>query len=256
VRQPRADPGGQRPAGGGVGEPEHGVPLAGEALVELDHRPPQRRVAGLELGERAGEVPLVGQVLEPVRDGDPGLAQQLPAAALGAEVEQGRVAAEDRHAQPHGEGAFEGGHGEARHARRPRVRDRLADPGEQARPRQDLGAQGLRRRVVAAEQGEAPAGVLVRHAGQQVEVVVDDRLGDRLAGDVDQAGARLPQQEQHAEQALLVVVHPGDLGQHVLVDAQARDDDHRAGRVGSGEGAAEQLRQSCLEALEGLALLR
>src|SRR3954452_204826 len=72
---------------------------------------------------------------------------------------------------------------------RARVADRLADAGEEAWSGQDLGAQRLRARVVAAEQAEPAAGVPVGYPGQQVQVVVDDRPSDRLAGDVDQPRA-------------------------------------------------------------------
>jgi hypothetical protein len=69
---------------------------------------------------------------------------------------------------------------------------------EEARPGQDLGAEGLRGGVVAAEEVEPAAGVAVGDAGQEVEVVVDDRPGDGLAGEVDQAGAGGAEEEEHA----------------------------------------------------------
>ena len=70
-----------------------------------------------------------------------------------------------------------------------------------------------------------------RNAGQQVQVVVDDRFRNRGAGDEDDLGARHAQQEQEAQHALFVMVRAVDARQHVGVEIEARHDDHGARRV-------------------------
>jgi E-phenylitaconyl-CoA hydratase len=94
------------------------------------------------------------------------------------------------------------------------------------------------------------------HALQELQVVVDDRRGDRRAGDVDDARARQAQQHQHAQQALLVVRQASDLGHDVRVEAEARHahDGARLARI--GEHALKQRLQARLQAREGLELLR
>ena len=136
-------------------------------------------------------------------------------------MEQGRVAAEDRHTECHGQALFQRRHGEARHAGCVWFLDSLADAPNETRPGQDLRTQRLRRRVVAAEEAQTTPGMLIGDSGQQVQVVVDDRLSDWLAGDIDQASTREAQEQQHAEHALLVVVDARDLGHDLLIEAEA-----------------------------------
>jgi hypothetical protein len=63
------------------------------------------------------------------------------------------------------------------------------------------------------------------HAGQKPEIIVDGGRKDGLRGDVDHAGARLAQQEQKEQKALLVSLHLGALA--VELDALRWDDDDR-----------------------------
>ena len=89
------------------------------------------------------------------------------------------------------------------------------------------------------------------NAGQKMEVVVDDALGDRRAGDVDHATARHAKPKQQAEHALLVVVDAGDPHQHVAVEGQARNHQNGARQAIARENSAELVRQPVLQTLEG-----
>ena len=62
-------------------------------------------------------------------------------------------------------------------------------------------------------------------AGQQRQVVVHDRLAHRTPGHVDHLQARLAEQEQQEQQALLIRLHhsPGVAGRR----CDRRDDDDR-----------------------------
>ena len=66
-----------------------------------------------------------------------------------------------------------------------------------------------------------------------MQIVVDDRIGDRRAGDVNDACARETEQEKKAKQPLLVVMDARDPGHHLAVEGDARDDDDgaRRGRI-------------------------
>ncbi len=235
MRQAFRHPGPQRPARRRSGEVEDRVALAGKALVKLDHRPPQTRIAPLELRQGVGDGGLVGEVLEARGHGDAGLAEDLAAAALGAEPGEVGVAAIDRNAQPDRERAFRWRNGKAAQMRRGRVRDQVAQALDQAWPLEDLLGQRAARAVVAGEQMQPGAGVGVRHPGEQAQIVVDRRLGDRLAGDEDEAGARQAQQEEHAEHALLVMVHAGDPRHDLGIEAEARQHDDGARCPGVGD---------------------
>jgi hypothetical protein len=63
------------------------------------------------------------------------------------------IAAIDRDAEPHGQGAFERRYVEARHMRCRGLRNRIAESGAQSRSRQDLGRQ----RFVGASHASASA---------------------------------------------------------------------------------------------------
>ena len=86
-----------------------------------------------------------------------------------------------------------------------------------------------------------------RHAGQQVQVVVDDGGREALARDVDHVGARKTQQHQQAEQALFVMGRADQLLQFFKIEGETRDDDDRLWGVSIEERAREQLRQTTLQ---------
>jgi hypothetical protein len=131
-----------------------------------------------------------------------------------------------------------------------RVADGGADALEQARPRQDLGGQRLRPRIVAGQEREPVARMPGRDTRQQVQVIVDDGVGDRLARQIDDARPWQAQQEQQAEHALFVVVGARDLRQHLRVERQAGQDDDGAGRPRIREHVAKDRRQPCLQLSE------
>jgi hypothetical protein len=105
--------------------------------------------------------------------------------------------------------------------RRAGIGDGRPDAFYQAWPFEDLLRQRHIGGVVTAQERQPPAGVAERHAGEEVQEVVDDRRRDGLARDEDQVGAGHAQQHQHAQQPLLVVVHARDLGQLLRVEREA-----------------------------------
>ena len=131
------------------------------------------------------------------------------------------------------------------------IPDRFADSLDQPRARQDLRHQRDRRGVMAREQRQALAGMLGRNAGEQMQIIVDDRLGDRLTGDIDHTGPRVSQQEQKAQHTLFVMMRAGDLGEDLLIEGQARQDQHAARCQGVGEHRFEDLRELGLQSTEG-----
>ena len=63
------------------------------------------------------------------------------------------------------------------------------------------------------------------HAGEQPEVVLDDRFGYRLRGHVDHPQPRLTEQQQEEQGAFLHRLHDGAAGRGGALDADRRDDD-------------------------------
>ncbi len=82
----------------------------------------------------------------------------------------------------------------------------LASQFVQSKTGENLGGERLLARVAAVQQDQPLAGVRRRHAGEQVQEVVDHDGIELLAGDEDHAGARPAQQHEHVEHALFVVV--------------------------------------------------
>ena len=91
------------------------VAFSGEALVELDHS--ASHVGLLELKDRQGLCHLGrgAKSLKTIGEVDAGLAEDLPTAALGAEVIECRIVGVQRDAEPHGQGALQRGGVEAGH---------------------------------------------------------------------------------------------------------------------------------------------
>ncbi len=85
-------------AAGCVAEVQHGVALAGETFIELDHHAPERGLTTLEPRDGLGDVPRVAQSLLAIRYLHAGLAEQPPAAGLRTERHEQRVAGVQRHA--------------------------------------------------------------------------------------------------------------------------------------------------------------
>ena len=171
-------------------EIEHRVAFAREAFIQLHDRPLQPRQAPLQRGKRLRHVLGIAQVLRSIRQFDPRLPKDLPRTTLRAELNQIRVASIERNVERKRQPALERRHVEARHVRPRGIGDRLPDPLEQPRPCEQLLAQRHRGAVVAAEQLQAPPRMLRGNAGQHVQVIVDDRLGNRLARQEDHLGSR------------------------------------------------------------------
>ena len=251
-RQALPDPAAQVGAAEVVGavEIEEGVALAGEAVVELHHGPAATRIGLPERGEGTDDVLPVPEVLVALREEDAGLAEDLAAAGLGAEVGEGGVAGVQGNAQLHGEGALVGAAVEADEVRERSVGNRRPNALDQPRPGENLGGERLLARVAAVQEDQPLAGVRRRHAGEEVQEVVDHDGIELLAGDEDHAGARPAQQHEHVEHALFVVVHPLDLGQLLGIEAEAGHHHHRLLLRAAGSDLPEQVGQAGLELCE------
>src|ERR687897_1263453 len=138
---------------------EDGVPLTRETLIQLYGRPSQPWLAALELDDGLDHVVPVAQVLEPIRQLDPGLPERLAATALGPEVVELRVIAVERDAKPNGETPFQRRAVEAGHVRRLRVCYRRAYPLHQTWTVEYLLCQRRVGGVVAGEERQPAAGV-------------------------------------------------------------------------------------------------
>ena len=213
-----------------LGIAEKGVALAGEAVVQLDHRALDPRPALAQLDERALHVVFGAQVLQALGHRDARLAEDLAAARLRAQVDEVRVHAVQGDAEEDGQLALQGRgveHGEVGAAV---IDDAVPDPLQEARPLQDLLGEGARRRVVRAEQGEAGPRVAGRDPGQELEVVLQDHRVHGLRGDVHHAGARVAQADEQEQQPLLVERRAGQAAQLRLVEGQGGND-HRGVRL-------------------------
>ncbi len=136
-----------------------------------------------------------------------------------------------------------------------RVRNRAADALEQPRSLQNLLRERHGGGIVTAQQREPLTRVAERYAREEVQVVVHDRRGDRLARHVDQVGARPAQQHQQAQQPLLVMAHAADLRQLLGVKGEARNNHDGLEGARIRECPAEQRRQPSLQLLEAPTLL-
>jgi hypothetical protein len=79
------------------------------------------------------------------------------------------------------------------------IRDEGADLGQDPRAFEELVGQRARRAVVRGDEVQARAGMPRDDPRKQREVVLDDALRDRPAGDVDDLQARVAQEQQQEE---------------------------------------------------------
>ena len=112
---------------------------------------------------------------------------------------------------------------------------------EQARPFEDLARQRNKGGVIARDEGKATAGMEAGDPRQKMEVVIDDGFGDGRAGDVNYSCSRQPEKKQKAQHSLLVVMGAGHFGEHLLIEAQARNDEDRSRPAGIAEYLAVRL---------------
>ena len=109
---------------------------------------------------------------------------------------------------------------------------------------------GARAAVEAGEQRQPRARMSGRHARKKMQVIVDDRVGDRLACEIHDARSRHAQQHQQAQHPLFVMMDARDLGEHVGIQAEAGKHDDGARRGGVGKDLAEHPGQRLLEPRE------
>ena len=104
-----------------------------------------------------------------------------------------RVARIKRYPESHGERPFGRCRDEAGHVCETIVRYRPANVLDETRPAEDLLRERPARAVITTQESEAAARVTERNAGKQVEVVLDHRVRNRLARDIDDIRAWLPE---------------------------------------------------------------
>ena len=190
---------------------DDGVALAGEPLVELHHRPAEAGAHPLQLAQGPLHLLLGAEILEARRERHPGLAEHLAAAGLGAVVAEARVEAVHRDAEQHRELPLQWRAVEHGQVGAARIEDRGADALHEPRPLEDLLGERTGRAVVRREDGEAGPRVARGHAGEELEVVLQQHRVHRLRGDVDHPGARVAQPDEQEEQPLLVERGSGEL---------------------------------------------
>ena len=134
----------------------------------------------------------------------PALGEEAAAARLGAEREEFRIRAVHGDAEREREVSLELRRVVRDEVSAIRIGNQLANASQDSRSLEQLLGQRLQRAVERRDEVEALARVRRDHARQQVEVVVDDAGADGLRGHVDEPGARLAQQEQQEQEALLV----------------------------------------------------
>ena len=230
--------------------PEDRVALAREAVVELHDGLSERRVPALEVDEGGLEVRVVAQVLVALGTRDARLAEDLPAAGLRAERDEGRVDAVQRDAEEDGEPSFQGSRVEDREVRPGAVRDPRADPLDETGPLEDLLGEGTGRRVVRAEEREPAARVARGDSDEELEVVLEDERVDGLRRHEDDPRARVAQPDQEEQEALLVEARAVELRELGLIERQGRDDDRGVRRLVPPRDRVPDLEESGFEPLE------
>ena len=228
-------------------EVEHGIALAGEALVELHDRAPERRPAELQRGQRLDNVAGVAKALRAVGETDAGGPKHATRAALAPQSDQCRVAGIQRDAEAHRQRPLERTRIEHRQVGDRRVADLLEQSSQQGRAIEDLGGQGRQRVIAGAHQYQTPTRVRGGHVAQQAQVVLHDGGIQWPAGQQDEARAGHPQQTEHAQVALLVVERAANPRQLLGIEAQARNDYDRARRERVAAGGPEKSGQPGLK---------
>ena len=158
------------------------------------------------------------EVLRAGQNADAGLLRRLPGAALGAQRSQLRRGAVDRHAERLGQFVLDRGGDEWEEVGPVAIADGVRDSGERRSIAEQLRREPAELRVTGVDQRKPAPGV--GGIGDEAQVVVDDRRIDRCRRRVDDPGVGVSQQEQEAQQALLVVDDAGDLAE--LVERQGQ----------------------------------
>ena len=230
-----------------AGQVDHGVALAGEAVVELDDDRPDRR-AGRRRSRRAA-----ASTASTERRSSAPSSTATPA----SRATRREPVLEPRPARTAG-GPYRG---------RPSRSDSScslgvtlkgctnAPPGPSHSSRTRSSSSGRSSSLAVSDRGPGrrrpacAAATAPRRVGQEAEVVVDHRLLDRHRGQVDDLDPRPAQQQQQEQQPFLVVADADDLAQLGRGEAQAGEHHHRAlpevervaRRVPGGEGALQLL---------------
>jgi hypothetical protein len=174
-----------QPGFGGTVEGEKHVAAGAEAVVELDHGLPQAPVPGPKFRKCLRNVALAAQVLEAIRDGDSGLAEDPAGTTLAAQMGQFGIGRIKRDPESYGKLTFETGTVECHQAGAERITDCLPDFIDQMRSAQNLFCEWSRLAIGAVEHGQPAPRMPVRHRGNQVKGVVHNDRGQAVAADID-----------------------------------------------------------------------
>jgi len=172
-------------AGAGRRQPaqiDRGVPLPRDALVQLHDCVRRLGPLGAQPQHRVHDIVDPRQILATERVPDTLLGEQSPAARLRAIVEEPRVGPVHRDIERERQVTLQLRGVEGDEVRAIAIGDQPADAAEQARPREQLLGQRAGGAVERGDEKEAPPCMRGDHAGQKVEVVVDDAGVDRLRG--------------------------------------------------------------------------
>ena len=237
-----------RPSSRRIGE--DGVPVAGEALVQLEDRAPQARTHPTQLGQGPFDVLRRSQVLHAQGTGHPGLAEYLPASRLGSQARETRVDAIERYAEEDRQLSLERRRVVDRQVGAGEVGNAGSDPLDQPRALQDLLRERDRGGVVGAKQRQPRPRVARRDAREELEVVLEEERVDGLRGHVYEMSPRVAEADQEEEQPLLVERGPRQLAELALIKGQGRHYDGCVVLFVPGEDRAPELGEARLEGVE------
>src|SRR5262245_32490951 len=213
------------------------------------------RPAPPQLAEGLHDVALVPEILDSFRHRDAGLAKQAAGPGPGGEEVLAGIRGVERDPQQHREPPLERGRAQDGQVRAVEIGHGAPDALHEARALQDLLGERPRRVIVGGEQGETGRSVARGNPGEELQVVLEHRAGNRLGGHVDGTGARIAETDEEEEQRLLVEEGAGTAPQRLRGHGDRRADPRRVGLVVSGKAVRPQPGEAGLEAGERLDFL-
>ena len=210
-----------------VAKVDHGVALAGDTLVELDDHVGEGGPLSPHRSDGVGDLVEVVELLLPERMTDTLLGEQATATGLRAEVDEPWIRTVHGDPQGNGDVTLEFGRVVGDEMGQRAIRDERGDPAQEPGSLEQLLTERSGRPVADGDERQAGACVAGDHAGQQRQVVLDDRGGNRCRRDVDHAQARLAEQQEQEEEALLVGLHQTATAVAEAIECHRRDDHHR-----------------------------
>src|SRR5262245_37170956 len=129
------------------------------------------------------------------------LSEDAATATLRSQPKGLRVGAVHRDSQLQRQITLQGGCVVWHQVRPLKINNQRANVFDQTRPFEQLEAQWPRRRIKRRDQKQALSRVTRNYSRQQIEVIVDDVRVNHLRGHINQASARLPQQQKQEKKA-------------------------------------------------------